>query len=276
VEKQLFGKEIKRIRKEKKISQSALTEGICSQSMLSFIESGKYVPNVQIIVKLCNRLDLDTDQLILNDHYEISSVEKFSKKCEELCNSHNYVELNDFLCRESVLDSIDTGQQMQAYYYYLACSQFHMDRDGRECLRSFKLSLAESDTTVTSTISMLSLMGAAAVYSKFGKKGSAISNIEKAMKRVDAVEYEKNLNILFYLQAYAYINLNMLVDAHNAIESGIEFITSHDTHYMLGNLFFLAAKIAEKAEESNQQRDSLQQSAIFEKLFSEKIFKNIP
>lgn len=272
--KQLFGKELKRIRKEKRISQYDLSEGICSQSMLSFIESGKYIPNAQIIVELCNRLDLNTDQLILHDHYEISPIEKFSDKCEELCNNHNYFELNKFLESDLVLNSVNTRKQMQAYYYYLACSQFHLENDKEGSLRSFKMSLAESETTVNS-ISRLSLMGLAAIYSKSGKKKNAINSINEAMKNISTIEYEKNLNILFYLQAYAYLNLNMWVNAYNVVEEGIGFITTHDSHFMLGNLFFLAAKIAEKAEKENKQYESIQQSIMFEKLFSEKIFKDI-
>ncbi|WP_142427557.1 helix-turn-helix domain-containing protein [Enterococcus durans] len=110
MERQVFGKEIKRRRKEKNFSQYDLAVGICSQSMLSFIESGKYVPNAQIIVKLCERLDLNTDRLILHDHYAISPIEKFSEKCEELCNNHDYIALNKFLNQETVLQSIDTVQ----------------------------------------------------------------------------------------------------------------------------------------------------------------------
>lgn len=272
MERQVFGKEIKRRRKEKNFSQYDLAVGICSQSMLSFIESGKYVPNAQIIVKLCERLDLNTDRLILHDHYAISPIEKFSEKCEELCNNHDYIALNKFLNQETVLQSIDTVQQMQAYYYYLACSQFHIEGDKQESLRSFKLALAESQDN---TISLLSLMGEAVVYSQLGKKESTINNIRAEMRNIDTVEYEKNLNILFYLQAYAYLNLNMLVNSYNAIEKGIAFITTHDSHFMLGNLFFLAAKIAEKTGEENKQRDSIQHSKLFEQLFSEKVFKDI-
>ncbi|OTN75302.1 hypothetical protein A5886_000372 [Enterococcus sp. 8G7_MSG3316] len=274
MERQLFGKELRRIRKEKKLSQYELADGICSQAMLSSIELGKYLPNVQIIVKLCIRLGLNANQLILNNHYEISPVEKNKEKCEELCNKHDYAELNTFLESKPVLNSIETRLEMQAYYYYLACTQFHLDRDRQESLRSFNLSLAESEKGINS-LSLLALMGIATVYAQLGKKESTLYYINKVMFKMKAINYEENLNILFYLKAFAYFNLNMLVDAYTSIEEGIEFITVHNSHYMLGNIFFLASKIAEKAEQENNQRERIQESKMFEKLFNEKIFRYI-
>lgn len=275
MEKRLLGNEIKRIRNMKKISQANLAEGICSQSMLSFIESGKYIPNVQIILRICDRLGLSIDQLVLHDHYHIGDVKELRQRCEKLCDHHQYQELHDFLHDDLVISSIHTGNQLQAYYYYLACSQFHVKKDSSEVYRSFQLSLAESEFLNTS-IGLLSLMGLAVLDSKAGKKEKAVEKIQEVMKSVYNVGYEKNLNILFYLQAYSYFCLNMLVDARKAIVEGVDFVTAHDSHYMLGNLFFLAAKIAEFDEKILIQEENIQKSKIFESLFDETIFQHLP
>lgn len=95
------------------------------------------------------------------------------------------------------------------------------------------------------------------------------------IKNIESIPYEPNLNILFYLEAYSYLNLGMLETAFLVLESAIDFISNNDSHFMLGNIYFLATKVAERAEQLNIVRDNEQKSSIFEELFNEKIYKNI-
>lgn len=274
MKRQVFGEEIRRLRNEKNISQHDLVEGICSQSMLSFIESGKYMPNVSILVQLCKRLELDTDRLLFHNHYEISSIEQLSKKCEKLCNNHLYYELFEFLNLKMVTDSIETSEQMQAYYYYLACCQYHIEKDSRKSYISFQLSIAEAGLK-NNTLKCLSNACLGLLNAKLGKKESTKKYINQSKIDFRELNYEKNLTILFYLEAYSYFTLGMLEKACQTLEEGIEFVTEHDSHFMLGNMFYMAAKVAEKAEKNNIIRENQQNSEMFEKLFNEKVFKEI-
>lgn len=43
-----FGETIKRLRKERKMTQKMLAQGICAQSVLSRIENGVEIPNVMV------------------------------------------------------------------------------------------------------------------------------------------------------------------------------------------------------------------------------------
>ncbi|MBO0432895.1 helix-turn-helix transcriptional regulator [Enterococcus sp. DIV0660C] len=254
------------------MSQSDLAKDICSQATISAIESGKYMPNVKILVELCNKLDLNTDMLILHDYYKISSIEKFSEECERLCKNHEYQKLETFLNSTEVLNSVETEWELQAYYYYLACANFHLDSDLTGSYRNFKLSLAEKENN---TLARLSFACLGLISSLKKQKKQTFEYFLNAFKNIESIPYEPNLNILFYLEAYSYLNLGMLETAFLVLESAIDFISNNDSHFMLGNIYFLATKVAERAEQLNIVRDNEQKSSIFEELFNEKIYKNI-
>ena len=64
--KELFiGEVIKRKRKELRLTQEELCEGICEPSTISRIESGKQVPAKNKLDALLQRLDLPGDRLSL-------------------------------------------------------------------------------------------------------------------------------------------------------------------------------------------------------------------
>ena len=51
------------VRKEKGFSQVELAEGICTQATLSRFENNARVPNLKILIELCNRLGLPLGDL---------------------------------------------------------------------------------------------------------------------------------------------------------------------------------------------------------------------
>lgn len=269
--KQTFGTEIKKIRMAKKISQKDLCEGICSQPMLSSIESGKYIPNSQILVQLCQRLEIDTDLLILHDHYQIGATQKINEVCEELCNRHKYVELANFLQQDSVIASIETSEQTQAYYYYLACSQFHIEKSMTECKKNFHLALAEADTKQNKkTLTRLILACLGIISAKEGQPKQSENYFNQAFANLEKSHYEKNQNILYYLYGVALYLQQSYSEAVTALENGIQFTTRHDTHFMLANMFFLLAQIVDNDDTKNEIH---QKGLLLSGIFQEIIYK---
>ncbi len=52
----IIGNEIKRIRKQKKMTQKELCEGICSQAEISKIENGRNSPTIDLLQQIAKRL----------------------------------------------------------------------------------------------------------------------------------------------------------------------------------------------------------------------------
>lgn len=77
-------------RKRSGLSQKDLAQDICSQSMISSIEHGSYIPNVVLFMQLCNRLNIRFDDSFLKTALEITSNANFSTHVFELCKRHKY------------------------------------------------------------------------------------------------------------------------------------------------------------------------------------------
>lgn len=272
--KQTFGATIKQIRKEQKLSQKNLANGLCSQPMLSAIENGQYLPNSKLLIQLCQRLGIQADLLVLQDHFMISQNKNFSQIAEKLCNQHQYQELQDFLLSSEVLEAIETAEEYSAYYYYLACSYFHLAADLSECLQAFKLALVENSTETT-TLARLIQVSLGVVYAKQTQKKLSHDFLAASIKNLTQTPYEENLNILFYLKALAEFEMTEYLAAAATINQGILYITDHSSTFMIANLYYLMALIAEETIQLNQVTEAKKRSDIFAELYKEAVFKEI-
>lgn len=76
-----IGNEIKRIRKQKKMTQKELCEGICSQAEISKIENGRNSPTIDLLQQIAKRLRIPMSMLF-RDQYK---SEQF-RECDRLLN----------------------------------------------------------------------------------------------------------------------------------------------------------------------------------------------
>lgn len=53
-------------RKELRLSQQTLAEGICEQSQISKIERGHFIPSADLLFKLSQRLEVPLDYFLMN------------------------------------------------------------------------------------------------------------------------------------------------------------------------------------------------------------------
>lgn len=264
-----IGSVIKMHRKQQNLSQKGLCEGICSQSMMSAIESDKYTPNSQLLISLCKRLSLSLDSFNLSENFEISQQENFNSTVEELCNNHRYSELKKFLIQDQVVNSLKTDFQLQSYYYYLGISEFQIDDNLNNAIKNLKLSLTcAPESSELSTLSRLTL----ASLSLFSNSENQIQN---AIKDINKLKYEQNQNIVYYLIALNYYRQKNYLTSFNYVQKAIDFITDHDSHYMLANSYYLLACIADKLSNDAEKNNALNRQELLTDLFKEKVFREI-
>lgn len=267
-----LGTVIKELRKDRKLTQKELAEGICAQSMLSAIENNVYVPNANLLIKLATKLEVSLDQVSLATNFPISSKYNFNDKVDDLCNNHQYQELYDFLMQDKVLNNLKTSLQMQAYYYYLGVAQLQTNAIS-EAERSLDLSLAEVNSKHPNTLGRLAYMAIGYVHSLENQKDLAEEYINKAFRNWDEFSYEENQNALYYLAALIYFKLNDYQDSTAYIADGIGFIAKHNSHYMLANCYFLLARLALVAHNDDERLEANRRKDLFTELYGENIFE---
>ena len=79
----LLASRIKNRRKELKMSQKELAEGICKQGQISRLENGEYIPGSVLLHELSRKLNVSMDyffdEQISSDSNELNNFKKLSK-----------------------------------------------------------------------------------------------------------------------------------------------------------------------------------------------------
>jgi len=104
---------IKRLRKQKGWSQTELAEKIDSHlSHVNRIETGKYKPSVDVLVKLADVFDVSLDTLVRDSEVDLKEVTIEDKDLAQRIKLIESLELEDrqALCR--VIDSMLTKQKI--------------------------------------------------------------------------------------------------------------------------------------------------------------------
>ena len=76
----ILGEKIRHYRKLRGISQSELADGICTQATVSLIEKKDKIPSMEILVRICERLSITMNLVIVNDDSQIYSIISEIKK----------------------------------------------------------------------------------------------------------------------------------------------------------------------------------------------------
>lgn len=270
-----LGTVLKEKRLSLKMSQKEVADGICTQPMISSIEKNKYIPNSQILISICQKLKINLNILNLDNNYQISSVEKFNKQVSLYCNNHEYHKLKKFLLQESTVSMIENDQQTQAYYYYLGVCHLQADNDLRAAKMDLQMAMSKIDNQrELTTLDRLTLISMALIFANKKIERESNKYLNLAFTNLDQSRFETNQIALFYLAAYTNILLGENINATNWIVQGIEFAAAHDSHYMLGNMYYLLARLASNAHENGIANIYQSRANIFVELFNEKIFKS--
>ncbi|BCP57779.1 transcriptional regulator [Streptococcus parasuis] len=90
----LLASRIKSRRKELKLSQKELADGICKQGQISRLENGEYTPGSELLYQLAKKLNVSMDYFF-DEHISDESVEliEFKKISKNFINHRNYESL---------------------------------------------------------------------------------------------------------------------------------------------------------------------------------------
>ncbi|KMJ56907.1 hypothetical protein AB685_19500 [Bacillus sp. LL01] len=112
-----LGKEIKRLRRANKLSQSELAKGICCQTTISGIEKGRTLPSIDIMFYLSKRLNVTMDYLLSTT---LQRAENYVLSTTQLINNYlktaNYAEIFELTTLERKLrNKRDLGEEFNQF-----------------------------------------------------------------------------------------------------------------------------------------------------------------
>ncbi|WP_349623662.1 helix-turn-helix domain-containing protein [Lactiplantibacillus plantarum] len=267
-----LGTALKQAHKAQQLNQKQAARGICAQSMLSAIENDRYVPNARLLLALCQRLGVAVSTLSLADDFEISAEQAFNDRVRQMCNAHQYQQLKDWLLQPTTLEHVQTDEQTQAYYYYLGVACWQVDRTSDAAQQNLRLAIGmAAPSSPPTTLTRLALISLAVVKAHHHPQAPVAALVTRALADIDASAYEENANIVFYLAGLVAYEQHDSQLAVARLTQGLAFATTHDSHYMLANIYQLMAQLAMAAGETATARVASQRSQVFKDLFKEQI-----
>lgn len=276
-----IGKRIALERKQKQLTQKQLAAGICSQSMLSSIEKGLYVPNAVLLAQICQKLAISMDTMVLSHYLEINQQTEFNQKIKALCDQHDYVGMLAYLDDSQIIDQLHEDQDLQTYYYYYGVATFQVSHDVIAGLRylnmAYDYTVSRNAQPVTSTELLISAV-VAFLKTETKQLDDGFGQFQNTLKLIQshfASQYDENLNIAFYLNGLAYLRTGKYVDATTVVNAGIDWTTAHHSTYMLSDLFFILAKAYTATLKENEASEALAKSQTIASIYHVETYKHL-
>ncbi|WP_099974945.1 helix-turn-helix domain-containing protein [Lactobacillus terrae] len=273
------GQRIASERKLNNLSQKQLAEDICSQSMISSIEKGIYVPNAILLSRLCMRLNISMDNAVLSSYLEIGDMEGFNEKIKSLCNNHDYYGMLKYLDDSKIIDQLYKNQDFQTYYYYYAVATYQYLNDQHESLRLLNLAYQYTyskgqKSFIPNEILILSVIAYIKVQSNDVTSG--FKDFETVLKIVENnrfSSYNENINILYYLYGVCLYETKQYRKSIKILNEGINWTTLHSSYYMLSDLFLALSKSYNSLDNKSEAQEAISKSETIEDVFKQYAYK---
>ncbi|ARJ39338.1 hypothetical protein SporoP8_10915 [Sporosarcina ureae] len=248
-----LGEEILRLRKFKKMTQTKLSEGICSQPTISMIEKGTIIPGVDILTSIAQKLNVpvtNLTNLVLTDnldrkHEIITDLEGFTieQRFDEVYAITSLELKNDI--DDKWFEAFLKWQHLLSCYYLKKLSIEDTIRKVKVLLTTVPDSLLNKDflfSKINNTIAFL--------YATKKDYSAALFYYNKI--DLDLINGSPRLDRNNYLLRVLYNKTKTLYDmgeldlAVNHAEQGIAKSIEHESMSVIGNFYYYMGQCYEK------------------------------
>lgn len=254
-----LGSAFKEQRIAKELNQQDVCRGICSQAVISKIENLNISPSVDVLIKLCQRIDLS-----LNDLFsEFSKLPSNNFINDKIRRADLLFQNGDIFQSKDVLRSLDISSltKIQNAHIHFLLGQISSKSDFDEAIFQFNFTLQSLDNKTVNFWKFLAYVGLADIYQQKGSNDKE----QYYMKLAD--QYFIEFDLFDDLEFYYFLNAVTAMAGYFAVNDNTEAaakyisIGTKPRHGYLSaeftdKLFFLAAKIANPQETNYQAQIS--------------------
>lgn len=255
----MIGERIKALRKQKKMTQTQLAEGIVTKSMLSMIENGKAEASMRSLRELASRLDVSMQQL-LTDPKEVelqSLVEKL--EFEEM----QLISLSDQKIREMLKPYLqeEMNSVWQGKAYMLYGDTYFQEGESERVLAYYDRAIEIFEKLGESEELAMGRISQAYYLLMWNRYEESIERIE-AIELLDA-KYMKTKTRTEYAMLIVFKNLLCDEDLEGAIrqlEDVLEYMTRTRIYYRADDVYRTISICALYLNDEKKIHESLQKA----------------
>lgn len=235
-------------RKASGLSQNELAEGICTQATLSRFENNGHVPNLKILIQLCNRLNLPLGELFPKVGVKHSETIEKMNQAEFFLITSEFDQAADLL-QTIVGKEVDDNSLIMRYHYLRGFVMIFKNQPVMDILFLFDQILLEETTDDLSIFRLLAYTGTGMVYAREGDRQKAEFYFNKVQEKIYSYPTQEMsdtwrvLNIVFQCGVF-YAEINELEISNALLEYAVSICSDNHVTYYLARAALQRAKNA--------------------------------
>ncbi|MCR6098734.1 helix-turn-helix domain-containing protein [Salipaludibacillus agaradhaerens] len=240
----LIGDRIKDLRDHLHMSQQELSDGICTQGLISRIEKHTATPTAPLLHQLALRLGVDLNYFFDDiSRNGIDYVKETINHIDQLVRHHEYEDVMKTIQLEKTNPLFKKPHLQQYFIWREGICVFHMEKDSKKSLLLLDeaLALRPDNQKKMSEMDIDILSSKAIVYSEIGRLDLAADIYTTLLNEIERLplrrEYRLIIRILFNASRNAYDRKNYRESLFYA-NKGIKTCVNEDQLYLLGHLFY--------------------------------------
>ncbi|GEM02347.1 Helix-turn-helix [Halolactibacillus halophilus] len=244
-------------RKDQGLSQSELAEGICTQATLSRFENNGHIPNLKILIKLCNRINLPLSELFPKVGVKYSEVVEKMNKAEFFLITSKY-ERAEALITSIDISQIEDTQLVLRYHYLNGFIMIFQEKLIMDISFTFDQILLEEEKIDTVIFRLLAYTGIGMVYSREGDLIKAEFYFNKVLEKIynypakNMEDTWRVLNIVFQCGVF-YAKIDELDISDALLHYAVNICSDNHVTYYLARAAIQLAKNAIVKKEANDK-----------------------
>ncbi|WP_117168530.1 helix-turn-helix domain-containing protein [Paraliobacillus sediminis] len=245
-------------RKARGLTQSELADGICTQATLSRFENNGQLPNLKILIKLCNRINLPLNELFPKVGVRYSEVVEKMNKAEFYLITSKYEEAHQ-LINSIDIETIEDEHLSFRYYYLNGFIMIFRKQPIMDILFTFDQVLLEEETQDSLIFRLLAYTGIGMVYARENDLSKAEFYFNKVLEKIynyPAQNMEgtwRVLNIVFQCGVF-YSTIEELEISDALLNYAVTICSDNHVTYYLARA---AIQLAKNAILKNETKDKI-------------------
>ena len=240
-------------RKELRLSQQTLAEGICEQSQISKIERGHFIPSADLLFKLSQRLEVPLDYFF-NEQIEIkSNLSNFKQLSARLFDDLEYIYRIEI--ERSTFLTLEDRTYLEWIKAIIDFYQYDSKCEAISSLENILLKVSSNTLIYLKALNTLSNF-----YSLVGREQEYEANYSHLMELYQTKNFEHQEFLFGYIRVrYNYAHYLVSKEKYNeAIQEALETIElckQRQTSYQLAPLLILVGNAGAKFLDKEQVKN---------------------
>lgn len=231
---------VRSIRKQKKMSQIVLADGICTQGTISNIENRNVCDSIEILDAVCKRLNIELESVLEdNDEKKLAAL---LDQVEELCNTLNYKKAYSLLKETEISISEFKNKDLEIrWLYFMGITNLIGFNNTTDSL--FYFYRANEIGTVNSIYAILSVNSLGIFYEMENELDKAKVYFEKSITMLEDMNTKVPIEAtkIYVNTAKFYSSIKEFTLAYQVACQGLVLNKVHQSLYMLENLAYEVA-----------------------------------